>query len=104
MATTKLSSKKKMRNTLFICFIILLCLIGRIGVIQFVQGEELSSLAYQQQTLDRKINPKRGTILDSTGKKILAVSRNSNNQSWEYSKRKQRKSSKKIIRVIRYGL
>ena len=74
MATTKLSSKKKMRNTLFICFIILLCLIGRIGVIQFVQGEELSSLAYQQQTLDRKINPKRGTILDSTGKKILAVS------------------------------
>ena len=74
MATTKLSSKKKMRNTLFICFLILLCLIGRIGIIQFVQGEELSSLAYQQQTLDRKINPKRGTILDSTGKKILAVS------------------------------
>lgn len=74
MATTKLSSKKKMRNTLFICFLILLCLIGRIGVIQFAQGEELSSLAYQQQTLDRKINPKRGTILDSTGKKILAVS------------------------------
>ena len=63
-----------MRNTLFICFLILLCLIGRIGIIQFVQGEELSSLAYQQQTLDRKINPKRGTILDSTGKKILAVS------------------------------
>ena len=74
MATTKLSSKKKMRNTLFICFLILLCLIGRIGIIQFVQGEELSSLAYQQHTLDRKINPKRGTILDSTGKKILAVS------------------------------
>ena len=75
MATTKLSSKKKMRNTLFICFLILLCLIGRIGIIQFVQGEELSSLAYQQQTLDRKINPpKRGTIYDATGT-VLAQSR-----------------------------
>ena len=50
------------------------CLIGRIGFIQFVQGGELSSLAYEQQTLDRKINPKRGTIYDATGKQILAVS------------------------------
>ena len=74
MVPTKLSSKRKMRNTLFICFLILLCLIGRIGFIQFVQGGELSSLAYEQQTLDRKINPKRGTIYDATGKQILAVS------------------------------
>ena len=74
MITTKLSSKKKMRKTLFITFLILLLLIGRIGFIQFVQGEELSSLAYQQQTLDRSINPKRGTIYDATGKNALAVS------------------------------
>ena len=74
MVTTKLSSKKKMRNTLFICFFIILCLIGRLGFIQFVQGSELRSLAYQQQTLDRKINPKRGTIYDATEEKILAVS------------------------------
>lgn len=74
MVTTKLSSKKKMRNTLFICFLIMLCLIGRLGFIQFVQGSELASLAYQQQTLDRKINPKRGTIYDATGKTVLAVS------------------------------
>ena len=74
MVVTKLSSKRKMRNTLFICFLIMLCLIGRLGFIQFVQGSELSNLAYQQQTLDRKVNPKRGAILDSTGKNILAVS------------------------------
>ena len=74
MITTKLSSKKKMRNTLFITFLILLLLIGRIGFIQFVQGEELSSLSYQQQTLDRSINPKRGTIYYATGKNALAVS------------------------------
>ena len=74
MVTTKLSSKKKMRNTLFIIFLIILILLGRLAFIQFVQGGELRQLAYQQQTLERSINPKRGTIYDSTGKNILAVS------------------------------
>ena len=73
MVEMKLSSKKKIRNALFICFLIILIL-GRLGFIQFIQGEELSSLAYEQQTLDRKINPKRGTLYDATGKKVLAVS------------------------------
>ncbi len=74
MVEMKLSSKKKIRNALFICFLIILILIGRLGFIQFIQGEELSSLAYEQQTLDRKINPKRGTLYDATGKKVLSVS------------------------------
>ena len=74
MNEIKLTSKKKMRNTLFVSFLIIICLIVRIGYIQLVQGKELSELAYQQQTLDRKINPKRGTIYDATGKNILAVS------------------------------
>lgn len=74
MSKVKLSNKKKMRNTLFICFLIFIILIGRIGFIQFVKGRELSNLAYEQQTLDRKINPKRGTIYDATGKNVLAVS------------------------------
>ena len=74
MIELKLSNKKKMRNTLFTVFLIIICLMGRIGYIQFVQGGELSTLAYQQQTLDRSINPKRGTIYDATGKNALAVS------------------------------
>ena len=74
MIETKLSNKKKMRNALFISFLVIICLIGRLGYIQFIKGGELSSLAYQQQTLDRNINPKRGTIYDATGKNILAVS------------------------------
>ena len=41
-----------------------------------VEGSELQSLAYKQQSLDRKINPKRGTIYDATGKNVLAVSAN----------------------------
>ena len=63
-----------MRNMLFICFLLILILLGRLGFIQFIRGEELSSMAYIQQTLDRNINPKRGTIYDATGKNILAVS------------------------------
>ena len=53
--------------------IIFIGLIIRIGWIQFAQGEELQKLAYEQQTLDRKINPKRGKIYDRN-KNELAVS------------------------------
>ena len=74
MNEIKLTSKKKMRNMLFISFLIIICLTVRIAYIQLIQGKELSELAYQQQTLDRKINPQRGTIYDATGKNILAVS------------------------------
>ena len=74
MVSIKLSGRKKMRNCLFIAFIIFILLIVRVGFIQLVQGKELYELAYQQQTLDRNINPKRGTIYDSTGKNVLAVS------------------------------
>ena len=74
MNEVKLSSKRKMRNMLFVCFLVLICLIGRLGFIQFVQGAELSTMAYRQQTLDRNVNPKRGTIYDATGKNAIAVS------------------------------
>ena len=74
MNEIKLSSKKKMRNVLFISFLIIICLIVRLGYIQLIQGKELAKLAYEQQTLNRKINPKRGTIYDATGKNILAIS------------------------------
>ena len=74
MVVQNISNKKKMRNVLFITFLILTLLIGRIGYIQIIQGEELQTLAYKQQSLDRNINPKRGTIYDSSGKYILAVS------------------------------
>ena len=74
MVEMKLNGKKKMRNMLFICFTIFLFLIARLGFIQCVQGEELKNLAYEQQTLDRSINPKRGTIYDSSGKNVLAIS------------------------------
>ena len=74
MISIKLTSKRKMKNCLFIAFIVVILLIIRVGYIQFFDGNRLKRLAYEQQTLDRTINPKRGTIYDSTGKNILAVS------------------------------
>ena len=58
---------------LSVATMVLLALIIRVGFIQFVQGSHLQAMAYEQQTLDRKINPKRGTIYDSNMTK-LAVS------------------------------
>ena len=37
-------------------------------------GVQTCALPILQQTLDRNINPKRGTIFDSTGKTVLAIS------------------------------
>ncbi len=59
MVQTNLSTKKRMRNILFIIFIIIAVLIGRLGYIQLIDGKNLSALAYEQQTLDRYINPKK---------------------------------------------
>ena len=69
-----LAKKRRMKWELIIAIILLISLLGRLAFIQFLQGSELQSMAYMQQTLDRNINPKRGTIYDSTGNTALAVS------------------------------
>ena len=74
MEQISLKNKKKIRNLLFVFSFIFLALIIRIGVIQFINGSKLQSMAYEQQVQQRSINPKRGTIYDSTGKYILAES------------------------------
>ena len=69
-----LSNKKKMVKVMFISFLILIFLIGRLAFLQFFDGNRLQVLAYEQQVQQRAINAKRGTIYDSTGKYELAVS------------------------------
>ena len=71
---SNMSRKKRMKNEIIIVWLALIALLARIGWIQFGMGSELQSKAYVQQTLDRSINPRRGTIYDSTGTNILAVS------------------------------
>ena len=69
-----ISMKKRLKFILIIAFIVLVGILIRIGYIQFFAGSQLKEGAYSQQTIDRKINPKRGTIYDATGKNVLAVS------------------------------
>ena len=72
--SSNIKTKKRIRNLLIILVIVLLALIIRVGVIQFIDGERLETMALEQQALDRKVSAKRGTIYDATGKNILAVS------------------------------
>ncbi len=69
-----IARKRRMIYELVIGMLLLCALSVRIFYIQIIQGEELQTMAYVQQTLDRSINPRRGTIYDATGKTVLAVS------------------------------
>lgn len=71
---SEINRKKRMKNMILISFFIFIVILGKIAYLQFAKGQELQSMAYLQQTLDRSVNPKRGTIYDATGKNILAIS------------------------------
>ena len=72
---TKFESKNlihttKLRLLLIFTIFVFILLIIRIGFIQFVQGTSLKEMAYQQQTINQIISPKRGNIYDATGKAL----------------------------------
>ncbi len=72
----KNSTLKTQKRILWLAGVLLVCFVFfviRISVIQFVDGDWLSREAIEQQTRDRMINAKRGTIYDRNGKQ-LAVS------------------------------
>ncbi len=71
--SSNLIKTKKLKTILGISLIIFALLIGRIGFLQFVEGSSLKEQAYNQQTINQIISPKRGNIYDSTGK-ALAIS------------------------------
>ncbi|MCI8545809.1 MAG: hypothetical protein HFJ44_01080, partial [Clostridia bacterium] len=52
----------KLRTLMIITFLIFILLLTRIGFLQFVQGNFLKEKAYQQQTINQIISPKRGNI------------------------------------------
>ena len=64
---------KKLKITVFSTLFIFILLLGRIGFLQFIQGNDLKEKAYNQQAINQIISPKRGNIYDSTGK-ALAIS------------------------------
>ena len=65
---------KRLIVTMIISFLLLIMLVGRLFWLEIVQGAEFKEVAYNQQTINRIISPKRGTIYDSTGAKALAIS------------------------------
>ncbi len=72
LSNLNMSRRKRIMYMMFVAFCILILLTIRIGFIQFIQGNWLSEQAYNQQSLDRQINPKRGTIYDATRKKCVS--------------------------------
>lgn len=69
-----IARKRKMLILLLIATILLMLLSVRVAYIQFIKGEKLQILAYEQQTLERKINAKRGTIYETSGNAIAVSS------------------------------
>ena len=70
----KRNTKIRLRNSLIMVIIVFAVLIARVWYLQIIDGNRLSSMAYSQQSSDRKINPKRGTIYDATESTVLATS------------------------------
>lgn len=64
---------KKIKKIAIIFTLILALLICRIGYLQFVKGNYLKELAYNQQSINQIISPKRGSIYDANGE-TLAMS------------------------------
>ena len=73
MIKTGRTVKKRILCMLWVVIFLCVLLLGRTAFIQFVQGSELQRKAIEQQTRDRIINSKRGTIYDRN-LKPLAIS------------------------------
>ena len=69
----KINSKKRLVIVMVLACSLFLCLIFRIGYLQLIKGDWLSTKAAEQQTREIPIEAKRGTIYD-TNMKELAVS------------------------------
>lgn len=65
--------KKKMLIVLIVCIVGFLYVLGHVVYWQLVRGAELSQAALEQQTRDKTISSKRGSILDRNGN-VLAAS------------------------------
>lgn len=59
--------KRKLLFFLSMCFLSGAVLVARVIYIQTCKSDELQKMAYEQQTRDRLITPKRGDILDRNG-------------------------------------
>ena len=75
MLLDKLSFRGKKRLLLMLAVFVLslIVLSIRVGYIMLFKAEEYQNMAYEQQTRDRLIAPKRGSILDRNGNGIAVT-------------------------------
>ncbi len=73
MASPNITLKKRLLFVLGVFTLFTILLVFRIGWIQIANGQEYQQKAYEQQTNNRTISPKRGTIYDRN-MKPLAIS------------------------------
>lgn len=60
-------STAKLKTFFIIILLLIILMLGRVGFIKFVDGDNLKALATSQQTLTETISAKRGTIYDVNG-------------------------------------
>lgn len=98
-----MASQKQMNKRIIISFGIvmvgLLALALRTGYLQIVRGEELQKGALEQQTQDRQISAKRGSILDRNGK-TLAVSASVEQVSVSPNVIKEQKNEDEVVKAL----
>ncbi|MGE5653190.1 MAG: stage V sporulation protein D [Bacillota bacterium] len=70
---TQVTLRRRIAGFMIFLSVIYLVLVGRLGYIQFFQGDELQDKALDQWTRDIRVEPKRGIIYDRNGRE-LAVS------------------------------
>lgn len=63
-------SRTRISLVLIFIFIFMIALLGRVGYLQFVDGDHLKTSATSQQTSTETISAKRGNIYDATGKTL----------------------------------
>lgn len=74
MSYMALKNQKRIIVILMFCGALALILLSRLVYIQVIKSKHYEEKAYEQQTRQRSVAAKRGTIYDATGEKVLAQS------------------------------
>ncbi len=74
MAFVTITNKRRIAIILAFCLLMFIAIIAKLVYIQVIKAGYFQELAYSQQTKEREVEAKRGTIYDTTGNKVLAQS------------------------------
>ena len=78
MSYVSVNSQKRVLIMMIACISVAALLLARLLYIQIIKTDYYSQKAYAQQTRSKSVEPKRGTIYDTTGERVLAQSISTN--------------------------